>query len=62
HRLKGKHSISAILDSLKKASCSHIQENYYLFDHYDEVLSGIKKELGIDLGQKCLSLGEIKKL
>ncbi|MCJ7843691.1 transposase, partial [Lederbergia sp. NSJ-179] len=39
HRLKGKHSISAILDSLKKASCSHIQENYYLFDHYDEVLS-----------------------
>jgi transposase len=61
-RLKGKYSITAILDSLRQASCSHIQENYYLFDFYDEVLSDIKKELGIDLGQKCLSLGEIKKI
>ncbi|MEQ6378754.1 IS1634 family transposase [Bacillaceae bacterium S4-13-56] len=61
-RLKGKYSVTAILDSLRKASCSHIQENYYLFDFYDEVLSDIRKELGIDLGQKCLSLGEIKKI
>lgn len=61
-RLKGKYSVTAILDSLRKASCSHIQENHYLFDFYDNVLSDIKKELGIDLGQKCLSLGEIKKI
>ncbi len=62
HRLKGKHSVTAVLDSLRKASCSHIQENYYLFDHYDDVLADIEKELGIDLGKKCLSLGEIKKI
>ncbi|PWA04677.1 IS1634 family transposase [Pueribacillus theae] len=62
YRLKGKYSITTVLDSLRKASCSHIQENYYLFDHYDEVLSDIKKEMGIDLGKKCLSLGEIKKI
>lgn len=62
HRLKGKYSITTILDSLRMASCSHIQENYYLFDHYDEVLSDIDKEMGIDLGKKCLSLGEIKKI
>jgi hypothetical protein len=59
--LKGKHSVTAVLDSLRKASCSHIQENYYLFDHYDDVLADIEQELGIDLGNKCLSLGEIKK-
>ncbi|MDQ0258120.1 transposase [Evansella vedderi] len=61
-RLKGKYSVTAILESLKKASCSHIQENYYLFDFYDEVLGDVKEELGIDLGQKCRSLGEIKKI
>ncbi|TCP16862.1 DDE family transposase [Scopulibacillus darangshiensis] len=60
--LKGKYSVTAILDSLKKASCSHIQENYYLFDFYDEVLSDIKEELGVDLGKKYMTLGEIKKI
>lgn len=61
-RLKGKYSITAILDSLEKASCSHIQENYYLLDFYDEVLEDINKELAIDLGEKCMSLKEIKKI
>ncbi|MBT2218667.1 IS1634 family transposase [Virgibacillus dakarensis] len=62
HRLKGKHSITAIIESLKKASCSHIQENYYLFDHYDEILAAIGKELNLDFGKKYMSLGEIKKI
>lgn len=61
-RLKGKYSVSSILDSLRKASCSHIQENYYLFDHYDAVLEAIHTEMGIDLGKKVLSLGEIQKI
>lgn len=59
-RLKGKYSITTILDSLKKASCSHIQEYYYLLDFYDEVLEEINKELAIDLGKKCMSLKDIK--
>lgn len=62
HRLNGKYSVTAILDSLKKSSCSHIQENYYLFDYYDELLADIGKEVGIDFGKKCMSLGEIKKI
>lgn len=61
-RLKGKHSVTAILDSLRKASCSHLEENYYLFDHYDEILSDIGQELDIDFGKKYLALGEIKKI
>jgi transposase len=61
-QLKGNYSITKILESLKKASCSHIKENYYLLDYFDDVLSDIHKELGIDLGQKCLSLKEIKKI
>ena len=61
-RLKGKYSVSTLLESLKKASCSHIQENYYLFDYVDAVLSDIGKEFGIDFGKKCRPLGEIKKM
>src|SRR5690625_4669322 len=57
-RLKGKYSITTILESLKKASCSHIQGNYYLLDFYDDVLEDIKKEFAIDLGKKCMSLKE----
>ncbi|XXF51935.1 hypothetical protein PPG86_07520 [Thermoanaerobacterium thermosaccharolyticum] len=61
YRLKGKYSVSAILESLAKASCSYIQENYYLFDFNNDVLEDIGKELGIDFGKKIKSLVEIKK-
>lgn len=60
HRLKGKHSVTTILESLSKASCSHVHENYYLFDYYSDVLSDIGLELNIDFSKKILSLGEIK--
>lgn len=61
-RLNGKYSIPTLIDSLRRASCSHIEENYYLFDYYDEVLSDVGKEFSIDFGKKCLPLNEIKKI
>nr|WP_244262223.1 hypothetical protein [Thermoanaerobacter wiegelii] len=62
HRLKGKYSVSEILESLRRASCSHIKENYYLFDFYNDVLEDIGKELSIDFSKKFMRLGEIKKI
>ena len=38
NKLERKYSIGTILESLSKAKCSLIQQNYYLFDYYDEVL------------------------
>ncbi|WP_019907623.1 IS1634 family transposase [Thermoanaerobacter indiensis] len=61
HRLKGKYSVTEILENLRRASCSHIKENYYLFDFYNDVLEDIGKELGIDFSKKFMRLGEIKK-
>lgn len=61
-QLKGKYSVTALLESLGKASCSHIKENYYLFDYVDEVLADVGKEFDIDFGKKCMALGEIKKI
>lgn len=62
HRLKGKYSVTALLESLRRASCSHIQENYYLFDYVNETLNDIGQEFGIEFDKKCLPLGEIKKI
>lgn len=51
-----------MIKSLRRASCSHIQENYFLFDYYDDVLFDIGKKLNIDFGKKCIRLGEIKEI
>lgn len=56
-----KYSITRLLESLTKAECSHIKENLYLFDYYDEVLKDIGKIVGINYSRKILPLGEIKK-
>jgi hypothetical protein len=62
HRMKGKYSVTAMLESLGKASCSHIQENYYLFDFYNEILADIGAQLNIDFSKKYMRLGEMKKI
>nr|WP_231968729.1 transposase [Thermoanaerobacterium sp. RBIITD] len=62
HRSKGKYSVTEMLESLSKASCSHVKENYYLFDFYNDVLEDIGKELNIDFSKKFMTLGEIKKI
>jgi transposase len=62
HRLDGKHYVGKMLEILSKASCTHIRENTYIFDYFDEVLSDIGNELGIDFGKKYMRLGEIKKV
>jgi len=51
-----------MLESLGKASCSYIQENYYLFDYYDDTLADIGRVFDIDFGKKCMPLGDIKKI
>lgn len=62
NQTKGKHSVGKILESLSKACGTHIQENIYIFDHFDEVLSDIGEALEIDFSRKYLKLGEIKKI
>lgn len=57
-----KYSIVRLLESLGKAECIHLQQNYYLFGYYDEILRDIGEKLGIDFSKKILSLGEIKKI
>ena len=41
NKLEHKYSVGTILESLSKAECSLVQQNYYLFDYYDELLKDI---------------------
>jgi len=60
--MKRKYSVGQMLDSLGKAECSHMKQNYYLFDYCDDVLKDIGDVFGIDFSKRIRSLGEIKKI
>lgn len=62
HRLKRKYSVADMLNSLAKACCTNVEENYYLFSFYNDVLKDIGQELNIDFSKKYMKLGDIKKV
>lgn len=59
-KLESKYSSGRIIESLSKAECDLLQQNYYYFVYYDEVLKDIGKVTGIDFSKKIRTLGEIK--
>lgn len=61
-KLNGRYSIEKLLNSLINAQCSLLQQNYYVFDYYDEVLKDIGNAVNIDFSKRIRTLGEIKKV
>ena len=61
-RLANRFSIAAIAESLSKASCSRLEENWYVRNYCDEVIVALKDEMEIDLTRKYLQLGDIRKI
>jgi len=61
-RLGNKFSIPKIVESLNRASGSLFEENWFVFNHTDEVIRSVGELLGVDLSRKYLKLGEIKKI
>lgn len=59
-KLENKYSSGRIIESLTKSECSLLQQNYYHFDYYDEVLKDIGKVTGIDFSKRIRTLGDIK--
>lgn len=59
-KLENKYSSGRIIESLSKAECDLLQQNYYYFVYYDEVLKDIGKVTGIDFSKKIRTLGDIK--
>lgn len=61
-KLKQKYSVGKLLETLSKAQCTLVQQNYYLFDYYDDVLKDIGTVMDIDFAKRIRTLGEIKKV
>jgi transposase len=61
-KLERKYSIGKMLNTLSKSQCSLLQQNYYVFDYYDEILKDIGKVMDIDFAKRIRTLGEIKKV
>jgi len=61
-KLQHKYSIGQLLESLSKADCTFMKQNYYLFDYYDDVLKDMENSFSIDFSSRVRSLGEIKKI
>lgn len=59
-KLEHRYSTGRILESLSKSSCSLIQQNYYMFDYFDEVLKDIEDLMNIDFSKRVRTLGDIK--
>ena len=51
-----------IIACLNSLSCSHEQDNLYLFDYRSDISDAIGEALGIDFTRKRLRLGEIKNI
>lgn len=60
HKLNHKYCSAKILESLSKSECSLLQQNYYAFDYYDDVLKDIGAVTEIDFAKRIRSLGDIK--
>ena len=60
--LGNEFSVGKIAESLGKASGSFMDRNWYVFDYADDVTLAVHEKMGIDLGRKYMTLGEIRKL
>jgi len=59
--MEKEYSIKQIRNSLIQYSCSHLDQNYYLFDYRDDVLKTAEKIFDLNLGNKIMATREIKK-
>ena len=57
-----KYSVTQLLTSMAKSTCTYVSENLYLFSYYDDVLEWIGEKVNIKFNQKVQSLQEIKKI
>ena len=60
--LGNQFSVTTIAESLGRASGSHLEENWYVFDHVDEVTQALHERMGIEIDKKYMTLGEIRQL
>ena len=59
-QLNGKYTISEICETLRKISCTHLDQNIWIFDFANELTDEINTIFNTDFGKKAMRLNEIK--
>ena len=60
-RLGGKHTIAEITETLNKISCTHLEQNVWIFDFASDFTDEINIAFETDFGKKVMLLHEIKR-
>ena len=47
---------------MKNITGTYIDENYYMFDYFNEIVEDLGNLVGIDFSKRFMTLGEIKKI
>ena len=57
-----KHSTKTLINEMKNITGSYLDENYYMLDHYNDIVEDLENAVGIDFSKRFMTLGEIKKI
>lgn len=61
HVMEQKYCVGKMLHSLRNVVGYRLEQNYFVFNYYDQILKDIGEKLSLDFNKKYMSLGEIKK-
>jgi len=61
HRISCKYRAARIVNSLRQVTCSHVEENLYMFTYCDEVVKHLEAIFGIDMTKKYQTLRDIRR-
>jgi len=57
-----KYSVKTLINEMKNITGTYLDENYYMFDYFNEIVEDLGNVAGIDFSKRFMTLGEIKKI
>ncbi len=57
-----KYSAKTLINEMKNITGTYLDENYYMFDYFNEIVEDLGNVAGIDFSKRFMTLGEIKKI
>lgn len=59
---KGKYSVRTLVDTMKEMTGTYVDKNYYMFDHYNEIVDDLGKATDIEFSRRFMTLGDVKNI
>ena len=56
-----KYSTKTLINEMKNITGTYVDQNYYMFDYFNEIVEDLGNVVGIDFSKRFMTLGEIKK-